>query len=172
MSRPGSMRKRRGIDASPSSKSTQGLEPCHTCGRTFLPDVLARHLQICAKVFNSKRRVFESGRQRIAGTGISITKIVRPDKIKKQGIKKTNWRQNHADFVNAIRSARQAQHAINTGKPLPPPPPPSINPNYIQCPHCGRRFNQTAAARHINFCVCAFAFDWFWRMHGCSGPCR
>ncbi|XP_041466410.1 uncharacterized protein LOC121416932 isoform X2 [Lytechinus variegatus] len=153
MSRPGSMRKRRGLDASPSSNSPQaGLEPCHTCGRTFLPDVLARHLPICAKVFNSKRRVFESGRQRIAGTGISITKIVRPDKIKKQGIKKTNWRQNHADFVNAIRSARRAQHAINTGKPLPPPPPPSINPDYIQCPHCGRRFNQTAAARHINFC--------------------
>ncbi|XP_071493018.1 uncharacterized protein [Diadema antillarum] len=128
------------------------LVPCHTCGRTFLPDVLTRHVGICAKTFNRKRRVFESGRQRISGTGISVTKIVKPGQVKNQGVKQTNWRRNHKDFVNAIRSARKAQHAIRTGKPLPPPPPPSVNPDYIQCPHCSRRFNQTAAARHINFC--------------------
>lgn len=33
------------------------------------------------------------------------------------------------DFVNAIRSARDAQKAIRTGGPLPPPPPPSVNPS-------------------------------------------
>lgn len=34
-----------------------------------------------------------------------------------------------------------------------PPPPPSSNPDYVQCPHCGRRFNETAAARHIPKCA-------------------
>ena len=24
--------------------------------------------------------------------------------------------------------------------------------DYVQCPYCSRRFNQTAAQRHINFC--------------------
>lgn len=26
------------------------------------------------------------------------------------------------------------------------------HPDYIQCPYCMRRFNETAAQRHINFC--------------------
>lgn len=34
-----------------------------------------------------------------------------------------------------------------------PPPPPSENPDYIQCPHCSRRFNQGAAERHIPKCA-------------------
>lgn len=33
-----------------------------------------------------------------------------------------------------------------------PPPPPSENPDYVQCPHCGRKFNESAAARHIPKC--------------------
>ncbi|KAM9156659.1 zinc finger C2HC domain-containing protein 1B [Pangshura tecta] len=41
---------------------------------------------------------------------------------------------------------------MKEGRPLPPPPPPSINPDYIQCPYCLRRFNEAAAERHISFC--------------------
>nr|XP_060609480.1 zinc finger C2HC domain-containing protein 1B [Anolis sagrei ordinatus] len=41
---------------------------------------------------------------------------------------------------------------MREGRPLPPPPPPTINPDYIQCPYCMRRFNEAAAERHINFC--------------------
>lgn len=33
-----------------------------------------------------------------------------------------------------------------------PPPPKSENRDYVQCPHCARRFNQTAAERHIPKC--------------------
>lgn len=32
------------------------------------------------------------------------------------------------------------------------PPPKSENPDYVQCPHCQRRYNQTAAERHIPKC--------------------
>lgn len=39
-----------------------------------------------------------------------------------------------------------------------PPPPPSYNPDYVQCPHCGRRFNETAAERHIPKCA-TYAFN-------------
>lgn len=42
--------------------------------------------------------------------------------------------------------------AQKTGGPLPPPPPPAANPDYVQCPHCSRRFNEHAAERHIPFC--------------------
>jgi len=33
-----------------------------------------------------------------------------------------------------------------------PPPPPSVNPDYVQCPNCSRRFNGAAASRHIPIC--------------------
>lgn len=34
-----------------------------------------------------------------------------------------------------------------------PPPPPSHNPDYIQCPHCGRNYAPNVAERHIPKCV-------------------
>ncbi|XP_058939180.2 zinc finger C2HC domain-containing protein 1B [Kogia breviceps] len=67
-------------------------------------------------------------------------------------MRKSNWRQQHEDFINAIRSAKQCTLAIKEGRPLPPPPAPSINLDYIECPYCTRRVNETAANRHINFC--------------------
>ena len=57
--------------------------------------------------------------------------------------KKANWRDRHESFINAIRSARQ---------PNAPPPPPDINPDYVSCPHCKRRFNADSGERHIPLC--------------------
>lgn len=34
-----------------------------------------------------------------------------------------------------------------------PPPPPSLNPDYVQCPHCGRNYAPPVAERHIPKCV-------------------
>lgn len=34
-----------------------------------------------------------------------------------------------------------------------PPPPASVNPDYIQCPHCGRNYAPNVAERHIPKCV-------------------
>ncbi|KAM9019322.1 zinc finger C2HC domain-containing protein 1B [Ara ararauna] len=129
---------------------SQDLAPCRTCGRRFAQDVLLRHDPICRKVFNKKRKPFSSMKQRLQGTEIVTIREQHPQK--KQPEKKSNWRQHHEDFINAIRSARQVTKALKEGRPLPPPPPPSINPDYIQCPHCSRRFNEAAAERHMKFC--------------------
>jgi len=64
----------------------------------------------------------------------------------------SNWRQRHEELISALRNARAAKRAMAAGLPLPPPPAPSANPDYIQCPYCLRRFNETAAERHIPFC--------------------
>ncbi|KAK2525792.1 Zc2hc1b [Columba livia] len=109
-----------------------------------------RHNPICKKVFNKKRKPFNSSKQRLQGTEITTVRRQLPQKNQPQ--KKSNWRQHHEDFINAIRSAKQVTKALKEGRPLPPPPPPSINPDYIQCPHCSRRFNEAAAQRHIKFC--------------------
>ncbi|XP_053446590.1 zinc finger C2HC domain-containing protein 1B [Nycticebus coucang] len=128
----------------------QELFPCEVCGRRFAADVLKRHGPICKKLFNKKRKPFSSLKQRLQGT--DIASVRKAPQIKSQPVRKSNWRQQHEDFLNAIRSAKQCALAIKEGRPLPPPPPPSMNPDYIQCPYCMRRFNETAAQRHINFC--------------------
>uniref|UniRef100_A0A670Y2C0 Zinc finger C2HC-type containing 1B n=1 Tax=Pseudonaja textilis TaxID=8673 RepID=A0A670Y2C0_PSETE len=126
------------------SKSYNSLNSCIdslNCGKKKL-----RHNPICKRIFNKKRKPFNSLKQRLQGTDIPTVKKKPPTK------KKSNWRQQHEDFISAIRAAKLATRAMKEGRPLPPPPPPSINPDYIQCPYCMRRFNQTAAERHINFC--------------------
>ncbi|XP_053238059.1 zinc finger C2HC domain-containing protein 1B [Podarcis raffonei] len=130
--------------------SSQNLLSCEICGRHFTQDALARHEPICRKVFNKKRKPFNSLKQRLQGTDIPTVKRKPP--LKSQTERKSNWRQQHEDFINAIRSAKLATIAMKEGRPLPPPPPPTINPDYIQCPYCMRRFNEAAAERHINFC--------------------
>ncbi|XP_035878499.1 zinc finger C2HC domain-containing protein 1B [Phyllostomus discolor] len=109
-----------------------------------------RHGPICKKLFNKKRKPFNSLKQRLQGTDIFTVRTT--PRSKPQPVRKANWRQQHEDFINAIRSAKQCSLAIKEGRPLPPPPPPSVNPDYIQCPYCMRRFNENAASRHINFC--------------------
>lgn len=69
--------------------------------------------------------------------------------------KKADWRRKHEEFISAIRSAKQVQAHLAKGGKLSdlPPPPPSENPDYVQCPHCSRRFNSSAAERHIPKCA-------------------
>lgn len=70
-------------------------------------------------------------------------------------MKRPDWRKRHEDFINTIRAAKQLKaHMAAGGKASDlPPPPPLDTSDYIQCPHCMRRFNQTAAARHIPLCA-------------------
>lgn len=69
--------------------------------------------------------------------------------------KKNDWRRKHEEFIQAIRSAKQMKQHLAKGGKLSdlPPPPPSEHPDYVQCPHCKRRFNESAAERHIPKCV-------------------
>lgn len=67
----------------------------------------------------------------------------------------TNWRKKHEEFINSIRAAKEMQVHLAKGGKLSdlPPPPPSDYSDYIPCPHCGRKFNQNAADRHIPKCA-------------------
>ncbi|XP_009707866.1 PREDICTED: zinc finger C2HC domain-containing protein 1B [Cariama cristata] len=136
---------------------SQDPAPCTTCGRHFAQDVLLRYEPICKKVSNKKHKPFSSLKERLQGTGIITLKKQPPAK----GIpgKKSNWRQHHEDFINTIQSTKQVTKALKEGHPLPPLPTPSITPvvpflqsDYIQRPHCSRRFNEAAAQRDVKFC--------------------
>ncbi|KAI3355160.1 hypothetical protein L3Q82_018027 [Scortum barcoo] len=128
----------------------EDLVQCNTCKRCFFPKVLEKHAKICQKSATKRRKVFDSSRQRAEGTDIPTLKPIKP---KAEPPKKpSNWRKKHEDFIATIRAAKSLTQVIKDGGPLPPPPPPTYDPDYVQCPYCQRRFNESAADRHIKFC--------------------
>ena len=58
--------------SSSSSVRPSGLEPCAICGRTFLPESLARHAPICQKnASKGNRKQFDTAKQRLSELEIS-----------------------------------------------------------------------------------------------------
>ncbi|XP_047507660.1 zinc finger C2HC domain-containing protein 1C isoform X1 [Pieris napi] len=160
---PSGVRKPRAsvTSASKSGPAGSGAEgdACAVCGRHFAPDRLARHQDICRKTHTKKRKPFDVLKHRLAGTEAEpfIGKL-RKGTTSSTKVSKSlngNWRQKHEEFIQAIRAAKQVQAHLSAGGKLSdlPPPPPSENPDYVQCPHCNRRFNQGAAERHIPKCA-------------------
>ncbi|XP_062986941.1 zinc finger C2HC domain-containing protein 1A [Elgaria multicarinata webbii] len=139
-----------GLDDTGSVGRPEDLLPCKICGRTFFQNALRKHVPICQKSAIRKRKTFDSSRQRAEGTDISTVKPLkpRPEPPKKP----SNWRRKHEELLAAIRAAKGVDQVLKEGGKLPPPPPPTYDPDYIQCPYCQRRFNESAADRHINFC--------------------
>ncbi|GJQ66023.1 hypothetical protein Trydic_g4113 [Trypoxylus dichotomus] len=137
------------------------LATCKFCNRRFAPDRLQVHEDICARTGKKRRKTYDALKHRIQGTELepfarkSFRSQPRFQTSKPASGKKPNWRQTHDEFISTIRAAKMAQAHLAKGGKLSdlPPPPMSSNPDYVQCPHCGRRFNETAAARHIPKCA-------------------
>ncbi|ELT91310.1 hypothetical protein CAPTEDRAFT_116440, partial [Capitella teleta] len=135
------------------------LVQCSLCGRKFADDRLAKHTKICKSNAKKKpRKVFDPIKMRIAGT--EQAKFVDPKTLTQQkpspkpSSKKQNWRTQHDDFIKTIRYAKKVSEVEANGGDVTalPPPPATVNPDYVPCPHCNRKFNATAAERHIPLC--------------------
>ncbi|XP_017082275.2 zinc finger C2HC domain-containing protein 1C [Drosophila eugracilis] len=150
------------------SKAPDGTALCRHCGRHFNTDRLEKHEAVCQRMMNTKRKIFDASKQRVEGTEAekynkkgkgNRTRTTYTSAAQQKGlttgVKKNNWRKKHEEFIQSIRAAKQVQQHLARGGKLSdlPPPPPSENPDYIQCPHCQRRFNQQAAERHIPKCA-------------------
>lgn len=167
-----------------------------------------RHAKICRKVFQSKRKPYDSAKHRaegtelaayydgrrraignnrrssasssstsnnyIAGSALAAASAIRSSgaeavsgKRSRNASNGSKWRQQSSAFREAIRQARLVSQAERkskaTGIPLHALLPADsgrtrfggggdgyeVDPSYIQCPHCGRSFNQKAGERHI-----------------------
>lgn len=60
--------------------------------------------------------------------------------------KKNNWRQKHEAFIQTMR-----QGQVHTPGSVPQPAL-NLNPEYVSCPHCGRKFAPGPSERHIPKC--------------------
>jgi len=68
--------------------------------------------------------------------------------------KPKKWQAQSNALRDAMRSMREDKNAVAQGKPLPTRAPAvnAVDPSFVQCPHCGRNFNESAAERHIPKC--------------------
>ncbi|XP_072157284.1 uncharacterized protein [Bemisia tabaci] len=139
-------------DFDPKSRPVPpGLEQCPICFRSFAPDRIAAHKKVCQKTTKKKRKAFDPVKQRLEGTEAAQFLTKKGGKAPK----KSNWRAKHEEFINNIRAAKLAQEHVAKGGKLSdlPPPPPMDTSHLTPCPHCGRKFNEQAAERHIPRCA-------------------
>ncbi|XP_037958352.1 uncharacterized protein LOC119687886 [Teleopsis dalmanni] len=131
----------------------EGMTTCQFCNRNFIDDRIERHQNICRKLAVRKVQVYDSAKMRLKAVkeANNCEAVVSTTDIKKPNY---NWRRKHNDFISCIRQAKAVSVQLAQGKSLSeiPQPPPSENPDYIQCPHCLRRFSEPAAIRHIPKC--------------------
>ncbi|KAJ8924488.1 hypothetical protein NQ315_007285 [Exocentrus adspersus] len=144
-----------------SGVARDDLVECGFCGRRFATDRLQKHEDICSKTGKKKRKQYDATKHRVLGTELENYVLKQGGKgksitsVKSKQTPKKDWRRTHEEFISAIRAAKETQAHLAKGGKLSdmPPPPPSSNPDYVQCPHCNRRFNQAAAERHIPKCA-------------------
>lgn len=141
-------------DVDSNEQDGEDLVECPLCNRRFAADRIAKHQTVCKKIATNPKKVFDASKQRLAGT--EAAQFYNKNKQKSQhAAPKSNWRQTHEDFIKSIRNAKKVTvHMAKGGKASDlPPPPPSLNPNYVYCQHCDRRFNPEVAERHIPRCA-------------------
>lgn len=128
------------------------LIPCDNCGRRFAEAALDRHMRLCTKT--KTRPVFNMTKQRLEGTDIPMP-LKKSSPAAVTAPPKRDWKAESENLRNALREARKVDQIIKAGGDLKALPPPtySVNPDYVQCQHCQRRFAADVAARHIPKCA-------------------
>jgi len=143
------------------------------CGRRFNPKALEKHAKVCQKVFQEKRKAFNSAQQRITEDLIALQNEKKKptttmggkrstivgkqpelkttkfdDKPVKGEEKKAKWKAQSEAFRAGLKAAR--------GQKLTKEEQMAFNnaaqEDLIPCQFCGRKFNEKAAAKHIPFC--------------------
>ncbi|GBL96904.1 Zinc finger C2HC domain-containing protein 1C [Araneus ventricosus] len=141
-------------DSAPRKPPGPGQEQCTVCGRNFNQDRIEKHRSICKKVSTKKVKVFDATKMRVKGTEAEQFVKKGLPKSDPKPAKKSDWRKKHNEFIEAIRQAKVVQQHLAKGGKVSdlPPPPPSDTSDYVPCPHCGRKFNEAVAERHIPKC--------------------
>jgi len=128
---------------SDTSNNNITLVECVECGRKFNEQSFSKHVNICVKVFQQKRKVFDSSKTRIFDNNKYSISQINPIS---SSTTKSKWKIQSNSFRQAMRAARQPYHTTSDVSTI------STDPSYVQCPNCLRRFNEVAAERHIPLC--------------------
>jgi len=137
------------------------------CGRSFFQHVLEKHAKNCQKVFQSKRKAFNAAAQRQTEDQQNIPtnpkkkpamksqNTMQQTQLNKTGTnkpiavsKKPDWKQQSEAFRASMKVAR----GVTLSKDEQVAIAKNQQDGLVPCHHCGRRFNDKAAERHIPFC--------------------
>ncbi|NXE37159.1 ZC21C protein, partial [Ptilorrhoa leucosticta] len=139
-----------------SAVEQEGFGQCSFCKRKFLCTRLEKHMSICGKNQDSKRKVFDSSKARARGTELEQYQQRKSSRSpqSKTPTRKNNWKQKHEALIHIVSQARLVQQILANGGKVSdlPPLPPMENPDYVACTYCGRKFAPRAAERHIPKC--------------------
>ncbi|XP_014745730.1 PREDICTED: zinc finger C2HC domain-containing protein 1C [Sturnus vulgaris] len=139
-----------------SAVEQEGFGQCSFCKRKFLCTRLEKHMSICGKNQDSKRKVFDSSKARARGTELEQYQQRKSSRSpqSKTPPRKNNWKQKHEALIHILSQARQVQQILAKGRKVSdlPPLPPIENPDYVACTYCGRKFAPRVAERHIPKC--------------------
>ncbi|RLW09881.1 hypothetical protein DV515_00002100 [Chloebia gouldiae] len=139
-----------------SAMEQEGFGQCSFCKRKFLCTRLEKHMSICGKNQDSKRKVFDSSKARARGTELEKYQQQKSSKSpqSKSPPRKNNWKQKHEALIHIVSQARQVEQILSKGRKVSglPPLPPIENEDYVACTYCGRKFAPRVAERHIPKC--------------------
>ncbi len=145
----------------PQDDGSENIEmaACSYCGRKFNTESLAKHKKVCQERPDKvKRNVFSSSKARVVDAEQPTLqgKEPKPEKTdKKKKIPK--WKIESARFRNAIKP--QDKDGKSEDQPGALAPADYEKADYVQCPTCGRSFNDDAAKRHMPFCASKAKID-------------
>jgi len=89
--------------------------PCKLCGRKFVEESLAKHQNVCKKVFFSKRKGFDATKKRIIDSehAMLMKYSNKNDKYYQTSTKKRNWKKESEQFRTGLKLARQYEQKNN-----------------------------------------------------------
>jgi hypothetical protein len=155
---------------------------CDGCGRKFNEDVFEKHAKVCKKVFQSKRKAFDSKKKRIIDSEHATILKHKEFQEKKMGLnnkvaqtkqKAQKWKKQSEELRAIVKQNRDydnnntgriifilgyGSNAKGTGyggsgtKEKFVNVPSSISDDYSLCDMCGRKYNEQAYTRHLPTC--------------------
>lgn len=155
-----------------TDKNNEVLVPCPECGRKFKEESLEKHVRICKKVFQQKRKQFNSAANRLGDFENAQQLIAKATSVRKKNgenkdQKRTSktipeWQKKSLAFRQAILQAKGAEGDEDAQKKAAEIQQQldaaggASNTGQVQCPHCSRTFNKEAGERHIAICIKTF----------------
>jgi hypothetical protein len=140
---------------------------CSHCGRQFVYTALEKHEKICQKVFQNKRKAFNTQQQRIKNSEQAVLMKqgqIEEKKKEKMGLTKNKnsipkWKLQSEEFRQICRGGSEPisnknKNTFNSeiSKNYANYKPSVITDSYIPCKFCNRKYNEEAYKKHLNGC--------------------
>ena len=116
--------------------------PCPDCGRRFVQAVYDRHIKICKKVFQSKRKAFDIKQKRFNGE--EQAQLAKSGEYREKMELKKKKKKNEPKWKKQSEELRQIAKGGEKTYYVPS--------DYILCKFCNRNYNEEAYKKHVSGC--------------------